>query len=216
MSMKWRIFFLVLASFAIGVWVYPKLPEQVASHWNSAGEVDGYMSKFWGAFLMPVVNLAIFGLYLLIPRIEIKKKNLEAFRESFDIFFLVLMFFMIYIYAMTVWWNVYGGFDIARWILPGFAGMIWYSGVLISKSRRNWFVGIRTPWTLSSDKVWKDTHDLGARLFKIAAGVSIFAMLVPNQAYIIVIVAILLAAFIPIVYSYFAYKRLEETKQKEL
>ena len=212
MDKKWHAFWLVFASFVVGAWVYPKLPDQVASHWNAAGEVDGYISKFWGAFLMPVVNLAILGLYLLIPRIEIKKKNLKAFKKYYDNFFLVIIGFMVYIYLITVWWNLYGGFDIARWILPGFAGVIWYSGVLISEAKRNWFIGIRTPWTLSSDEVWKETHELGARLFKVAAVISLLAMFFPDQAYVAVIASVIFAAVIPIVYSYFSYKRLEEEK----
>ena len=65
--MQWLSLAVVFLSFVLAAWAYPQVPEQVASHWNAAGEVDGYMSRFWGTFLMPVIVLAMWPIMVLIP-----------------------------------------------------------------------------------------------------------------------------------------------------
>ena len=81
-------------------------------------------------------------------------------------------------------------------------------GVLIEKSKRNWFVGIRTPWTLSSDRVWEKTHKIGGKLFKIAGAIVIIGMFFPDYLTWFILVPILIAAIFPVIYSYFEYRRI--------
>lgn len=207
MSTKTLIFIVTLASILFGVWAYALLPEQVASHWNAAGEADGYMSRFWGAFLLPLVNVGIALLYLLIPKIELRKEHLESFRPAFELFILGIMLFMVYMFGLTLRWNLIEEFDFTVWMVPGFAALMWLIGDLVAQAKSNWFVGIRTPWTLSNDEVWNKTHALGAKLFKGAAIISLAAMFVPEYSFWFVIGTVLVAAFIPIVYSYTEYQK---------
>jgi len=62
----------IVASFVIGVYFYDKMPEQMASHWNYRGEVDGYMSKTYGLFLMPAVSLLMVLVFILIIKMSQK------------------------------------------------------------------------------------------------------------------------------------------------
>ncbi len=98
--------FIILLSFAIGVYFYPQLPEQMASHWNDQGEVDGYMSKFWGAFLLPFILLGVFLFLAIIPRIDPLKSNIEKFRKYFDGFIVLFSLYFLYIYGLTIAWNL--------------------------------------------------------------------------------------------------------------
>ncbi|MBN2454313.1 SdpI family protein [Candidatus Woesearchaeota archaeon] len=201
---------LIIAAFAISAYYYPQFPEQIASHWNSAGEVDGYMGKFWGLFLMPIITAALLLLFLIIPKIDPLRKNVEKFRAYFDNFILIIIGFMFYIHLLTIVWNSGTTFSMGKAMAPAMAVIFYYAGVLMGKAKRNWFIGIRTPWTLSSDEVWDKTHKLGAKLFKIAAAVVLFGMLFAENM-LVVLVPVLLAAFIPIIYSYFEYKKAKKS-----
>ncbi|MCD6528067.1 SdpI family protein [bacterium] len=102
---------------------------------------------------------------MIIPKIDPLKKNLEKFRNYFERFFILLFLFLFYLYLLTIFWNLGLRFYIGQAMIPALAILFYYCGVLLEKAKRNWFIGIRTPWTLSSDEVWDKTHQLGGRLF---------------------------------------------------
>jgi uncharacterized membrane protein len=164
------ILLLIVLSFAVSFYFYPRLPERVASHWNAAGVVDGYMSRFWGAFLMPVVISAMAMLFLLLPKIDPLKANYEKFRRYFDGFIILIMLFMGYIHGLSIAWNLGIYFNFSFAMLPPMAILFYGVGVLTQNAKRNWFVGIRTPWTLSSDEIWDKTHQLGGRRQAVQSG----------------------------------------------
>jgi uncharacterized membrane protein len=165
------------------------------------------MSKFWGLFLMPFVLSGLFLLFILIPKIDPLKKNIEKFRKYFDIFIVLIIFLLFYIHLLTVFWNLGTRFDMTYFMVPVFAILFYYIGVLMEKAKRNWFIGIRTPWTLSSDRVWDKTHQIGAKFFKISGVVALVGLLFGEYALFFTIVPVLLAAGYCIVYSYFEYQK---------
>ncbi len=197
---------LVLGSFLIGVLSYPKMPERMAAHWNVRDEVDGEISRFWGLFLMPLISLGSFLLFLLIPLIDPLKENIKKFRKYFDFFILIFIIFLFYLYLLTLFWNLGYRFRMSQMLLPAFSLLFFFCGVLVENAKRNWFVGIRTPWTLSSEVVWEKTHKLGGNLFKVAGLIALLGFLFPNYAFYLVIIPVLILTFFTIVYSYFAYQ----------
>jgi len=199
---------IVLGSILAAVLVYPRLPEQVASHWNAAGEVDDYMSRFWGVAIFPIVVLAMYLLFLLIPRIDPLKENIAEFRGYFNGFILALVLFMAFIYALTLAWNLDAEFDMGRVIVPAVGVLFYIAGVLVSHARPNWFIGIRTPWTLSNEAVWNRTHRLGGRLFKLCGLLAILGVFLPGErAFWLVLGPALFVVVWSFVYSYWAYTR---------
>jgi uncharacterized membrane protein len=198
---------IILVSFAIGIYLYPQMPDPMPSHWNAAGEADGYMPKFWGLFLMPLISLALFGLFLLIPRIDPMKANIQKFRKYFDRFIALIMGFLLYIYLLTITWAMGYAFNMVVMLVPAFAILFYYAGVLTENAKQNWFIGIRTPWTLSSEKVWDKTHRLGGKLFKVAALIGLVGLLFPDYAIWFVIIPIILVAAYTIVYSYVEFQK---------
>jgi len=198
---------IIVFSFIVAVFCYPLMPEKMASHWGMSGEVNGYMPKFWGLFLMPIVSLIIFALFVFIPKIDPMKENFAKFRKYFDWFIVLFEIFLLYIYILTLLWNIGIKFDFVFAIVPATALLFYYIGIMIERSERNWFVGIRNPWTLSSDIVWKKTHKLGGRLFKVAGLVAFSGILFPECAFLLFILPVIIFAIFINFYSYFIFKK---------
>lgn len=201
------IFGIIIITFAIGIYYYPQMPEKLASHWNSQGQVDGYTSKFWGLFLMPIISVGMLLLFILIPRIDPLKSNIQQFRKYFDGFVVLIMVFLFYLYLLTIFWNSGYTFNMITFLSPAFAILFYYSGILIENAKRNWFIGIRTPWTMSSDKVWDRTHKIGGKLFKIAGVVTLLAIFFETYAIYIIVVPLIMVSIYTVVYSYFEYQK---------
>jgi len=193
--------------FAIGVYSYPQMPEKVASHWNAQGQVNGYMSTFWGVFLMPIISIGMFLFFILIPRIDPLKSNIQQFRKYFDGFVVLIMVFLFYLYVLTIFWNSGYTFNMTAFLSPAMAVLFYYSGILIENAKRNWFIGIRTPWTMSSDKVWEKTHKIGGRLFKIAGVITLLAIFFESYAIFIIVVPVILISIYTVLYSYFEFQK---------
>ncbi len=198
---------IILLSFAIGIYLYPQMPDRFPSHWNAAGEVDGYLPKFWGLFLLPLMSVGLFLLFLAIPRIDPLKHNIQKFRNYFDGFIFLLMAFFLYIYLLTILWAFGFIFNFIYAMVPAFSALFYYAGVLTENAKQNWFIGIRTPWTLSSERVWDKTHKLGGRLFKVAAIIGLAGLLFQDYAIWLVIIPVIFVAAYTVVYSYVEFQK---------
>ncbi|VVB76480.1 SdpI/YhfL protein family protein [Candidatus Tiddalikarchaeum anstoanum] len=208
-SVEFKILILVLISVVIGLFSYPLMPDVMASHWNDVGEVNGYMPKFWGVFLMPAISILLGFLLVLIPKLDPLNKNVEKFRKYFDNFILLLLVFFIYIYVFTLLWNAGIKIDIVTVLIPALSVLFYYTGVMIEHAKMNWFIGIRTPWTLSSEKVWDKTHKMGGKLFKLASIIILSGLLLKNWAIIILLITIIPTTIYLVIYSYIEYKKLK-------
>jgi len=198
---------IVILSFALGAYVYPQLPEQVASHWDAQGQVNGYMGKFWGVFLLPLILAGMWLIFLVVPNIDPKHENIQKFRSSFDNFMVVMFAFMLYIYLLIIAWNLGYQFDFVRFIVPACAVLFFAVGSLVTSAKPNWSIGIRTPWTMSSTSVWEKTHALGGTLFKAAALVSLIGIFFPTYGIWFIIVPIIGASLWTVIYSYVEYQK---------
>ena len=166
---------MIVIAIMAGVFLWNQLPEQMASHWNANDEVDGTMPRFWGVFLMPIVTLGMFALFIFIPNMDPLKANIVEFRETFNLFIVFFVMFMLYVHTLTLIWSLgYNNFKMSTTLLPIIGLMFIFIGYMLRKARRNFFIGIRTPWTLSSDTVWSKTHQLGSILFMLSG---VFAMI---------------------------------------
>ena len=192
--------------------VYPRLPEMAASHWNAAGQVDGYMPRFWAAFLMPLISVGLLLLFLAIPSIDPLKANIVKFRGYFNGFITLIIVFMLFIHGVTLAWNLgYDQFNIGNAIVPAVGLIFIFAGVMMMKAKRNFFIGIRTPWTLSNDTVWDETHKLGGKLFIGAGIISMLSIFFGENGIWILLPVALLAGFVPVVYSYILWRRITKS-----
>ncbi|MBN2102118.1 MAG: SdpI family protein [Candidatus Aenigmarchaeota archaeon] len=198
---------LVILSFIMGLAFYPILPEDVPSHWNVRGEVDGYLPKFWGAFLFPIVTVGLFLLFALIPHIDPKKTNIEKMEKYYGGIVVLTMGFLFYIYILTIVWALGARIGMNIMIMPAMGILFYALGAIMHNLKSNWFVGIRTPWTLSSESVWKKTHALGGKVFKISGILAVASILFGNYALFVFIVPLLIGVGYTFVYSYLEYQK---------
>lgn len=201
------ILLIIFLSFMVSAYFYPQLPDMVPSHWNARGEVDAYMPKLLGLFLMPVVLIFLFLLFAAIPKIDPLKENIRKFMKYYEGFVVLIVAFIFYVHLLTISWSLGIEFNMTHAIIPPIAIILYFAGILVEKAERNWFVGIRTPWTLSSDNVWDKTHKKGAKLFKILAVVVLLSLPFPDYMVIIILVPVFLVVGYLFVYSYLEYQK---------
>ena len=194
-------------SFVLAFYFYPLLPSTIATHWGINGQANGFSSKAFGLFFMPVLSLFLYFLFLFLPHTDPYQKNFSQFQNHYHNFMVVIFAFFFYIYLLSLSWNLGHHFNLVQFMSPAFAILFFYAGILTTHARRNWFVGIRTPWTLSSEIVWNKTHRLGGQLFKIVAALSLLGTILPDFAiFLIIIPTISLVIFI-FFYSYLEYRK---------
>ncbi|MBN2423274.1 SdpI family protein [Candidatus Woesearchaeota archaeon] len=198
---------LIVLSFITSIYFYPRLPDKIASHWNAIGEVDGYSSKFWGLFLLPLISAAVFVLFIFIPKIDPLQKNISKFRQYFDSMILLIILFFIYVYLLMLFWNLNFRFNMMQMLVPAFGVLFFYMGIIVEKAKRNYFVGIRTPWTLANDKVWDKTHKLGGKLFKTSGVIALIGVFFENYAFLLMIIPVIVASVFLIGYSYWVFRK---------
>lgn len=198
---------IIIISFLIGAYFYQQLPDAFASHWNMTGEVDSYVPKSWGLFTLPIIMALLLLLVVLIPRIDPLRANLEKFRKYYDTFIVIVVLFFFYLYLLIILWNAGVTFNFMQLISPGFAVLLYYSGVITENAKRNWFIGIQTPWTMSSERVWNKTHKLCGKLFKAAGVISLLGIFFPSYTIFILAIPVILIAVYSVIYSYLEYQK---------
>ena len=199
---------LIALSLIIAIYFYPILPPQLATHWGINGQADGYSSKAFGLFFMPVLSILLFIIFISLPKIDPYKKNFDQFKKYFQNFINIIFSFLFYLYLVTIIWNLGFRFNMIQVLSPAFSTLFYYAGVLTSKAKRNWFVGIRTPWTLSNEKVWDKTHKIGGKLFKITGLISLLSLFFPSYSLYFIMIPVLFTSFFVFAYSYIEFKKI--------
>lgn len=186
------------------------MPLQFASHWGANGQVNGYMSRFWGLFLMPIITVLLYLLLVFLPKTDPYKKNFKEFKNYYDTFVVLIIGFLFYIHLATIFWNFGFRFNMTQIISPAFAVLFYFAGIMMENTKQNWFAGIRTPWTLSNKTVWQKTHKIGSKFFKASALISLLSLFFPNQSIIFILIPIIFSSIFLFIYSYWEYKKLEK------
>ncbi|GAB4497539.1 MAG: SdpI family protein [Anaerolineales bacterium] len=199
---------LIAISVIAGALLWNQLPELMASHWNVNNEVDGYMPRFSGVFMMPLITLGMFALFLVLPNIDPLKANIAQFRGAFNLFIVLITVFMLYIHGLTLVWNLgYQNFEIGTAMMPFLGIVFMFIGYLLRQAKRNFFIGIRTPWTLSSDIVWEKTHRLGSVLFILSGALAFAGSFFSGMtAFWLLMAPLTGSAIFLAVYSYILYR----------
>jgi uncharacterized membrane protein len=161
----------IAALFACATAVWNVVPDRLPVHWNLAGEADRYGGKFEGVLLIPLIALGLYWLLLLLPFLDPKRENYARFATAYRAIRWCLTLFLTSLYAMTLAAAMGRPVDMSLAISLLMAAFFIMLGVMMSNVKPNWFVGVRTPWTLSSDLSWKKTHHLAKWVF-IALGAS--------------------------------------------
>ena len=199
---------LIVCAFLLTIVFYNKLPDLIPIHWNASGEIDGYGPKIFGAFMAPVIMIFTWTGMKYLPKIDPRKNNYEKFEKSYSVIVSLLITFFLVIHVVTLLAAM--GYEVSiDKIVPSIAGILFIViGNYLPKSKSNYFYGIKTPWTLSSDVSWRKTHRLGGKLFIISGAVIILSsfFLDGNVKTVTVMIAIFAAVIVPLIGSYFYAK----------
>ena len=189
-------------------WMYPALPDPMPTHWNAAGQADDYTAKPWGAVILAAVPLFIFAIYKIIPVISPHGFRTESFTGVLNILMTASVVFGCVVGVAAIRAALGAEHNISTIVMVSVGLLFMLIGNFLGKVRKNFFLGIRTPWTLASDEVWAKTHRLGGWCFVIAGAImAIGSVAVPRIEWVIYIVVAV--ALLPVVYSYFAYRSIE-------
>ncbi|HLC63925.1 MAG TPA: SdpI family protein [Patescibacteria group bacterium] len=199
---------IALVSITLGFYFYSVFPDSVPVHWGVDGTPDRYGSKFEGAWLMPLIAIGMYLLFRFLPYIDPKKDKYQQFAKVYFIFRLIILLMMLVIYlvasANSLGYNV----RVEVWIPVAVGILFLIMGNYMGKLKPNWFMGIRTPWTLSNDEVWNKTHRLGGKLFILLGLLMIITPLLPyTNIFATLVIPVIVVSLIPIVYSYVIYRK---------
>lgn len=209
MRNRWIAPGIILAMLAFSAAVYSRLPAQVPSHWGINGQIDGTMSRLVGALFSPAIGILMWLLLLILPRIDPRRDAYAAFSGTLQLFIntLVLFFALIHVgmLGIAMGWRI----DMPRLIIVGVGLLFAVLGNELGRVQPNWFVGIRTPWTLADPEVWRRTHRVGGRLF-FALGLvfAVAGLLLPLQANMVLVMGGVLAIVVfSFGYSYLLWRQ---------
>lgn len=205
---KWYPWLIVLAVVGFTAVVFNRLPEIVNTHWDAHGNVNGRMPRWQAAWMMPMMLVAMALILPRLPAIDPRRANYEKFRPSYDLVINAVITMMAVIHVALLGVALGWPISIER-IVPLLSGALFIVlGNVMPRARPNWLFGIRTPWTLTNDRVWERTHRLGGLLFVIAGVILVLTGFVsPAFVMPMIITTVVIAAIIPIVYSYFIWKQ---------
>lgn len=205
----WPAIVVLAALLITAVVVYPHLPELVPSHWNFRGEVDGYSNQFWGAFALPLLAAGIYLGMLFIPYIDPKRHNYALFAPAYRALRLGLVLLIAVLYGLSLIAALGGPANLVNRAVPAAVGALFVViGNYLPQARFNYFVGIRTPWTLANEEVWRRTHRFSGLLFVFAGLLMIVAAFLPAPVNgILGLGAVIAATVLSMLYSYLAFRR---------
>ena len=164
------VFALFALALGASLLLYSSLPERMPSHWNMRGDVNGRTSKAFGSLALPALILLVLLFLLTGDWLSPAHFKVGAFRAAFNYLMVICAALISYIHALVLAAALHSERSYSRWMIGGLFLFFAWLGNMLGKTRRNFWIGIRTPWTLASDAVWIATHRLAARVF-MAAGI---------------------------------------------
>jgi uncharacterized membrane protein len=198
---------IVLFSLLATCVVYGKLPPTIPTHWNADGVADGSGPRGF-IFVHPGLMIACIALWSVLPALSPRRFTVAPFLPTYWFIGLLAVAMIAYMQAVILAGTLNASIDLGRAVLGGVLVFIALLGNVLGKVRRNFWIGIRTPWTLADDRVWYATHRLAARTMVVAALAGLGALLLGLAPHV-AIAALIAGALLPLAYSLVYSKRLE-------
>ncbi len=207
---EWAMWLLILIPTLFSIVNWNVFPDKIPTHWGVDGQIDSYGGK-WSVFLGPLVGTGLYFLMILIPKIDPRKKNYDLFSGAYWMIRIGLVLLMCIIGMVTDLVSLGYHLNVGLIVQLSALGLFLIMGNQMGKIRPNYFVGIRTPWTLDNEEVWTKTHRFGGKVwvgFTLALIICVF--FIPMKIFAIVFfVSIILMAIFPVVYSYVIHKKIK-------
>ena len=202
----WPIIIL-LATISLSLWAYPELPEKVVSHWNFNGQPDGWTSREFYSIFFPALLAAIYAVFSILPKFDPNSERYKEFAETYRAIRNLILLVMFIIFSAATFFNLGYAINISTTVAGAVGFLMIALGNYFKKLKRNWFIGIRTPWTISSENVWKKTHYLGSRLFMfLGLSFIIIPWIAPIIGFLILFGEMIIIVLWIVIYSYVLFR----------
>ncbi len=205
---------IVVLMFALAFYVEPRVEVnergEMQGYWNIGGQNPGFVNKTLGLFVIPVLAAIFYVSLLVIPKIEVYQQNLEEFKQQFWGFKVILVFVMAAIYVSTLLpaLGFWGKVDPVWIVVPAVAFLFFYVGYMLNFTKRNYFIGVGTPWTLANEKIWEKTNRLAGRMFWICGVLALVSLVTPSDFLLwMLLLPVVLLAIVASLYSLWEYKK---------
>jgi len=199
---------IALLPFVYLAYIWNELPKEVPMHWNASGEIDRWGDKselFMMIFMLTGITYLIF---LVIPYIDPKQK-LQNMGNKLNNLRMILGLFMSAL-AIYILFSVQQKTSNPVLIFPLVGLLFAFLGNYFKTIKPNYFIGIKTPWTLENEEVWKKTHLLGGKLWFVGGLLMALTFVLPNNIQIYTFLTIVgVITIVPIVYSYLEFKKIK-------
>lgn len=196
---------LILLTLIYSLILYPFLPEKIPLHWNLRGEPDGWGEKLWATWLLPGTMLLLVWLIRALPAMSPGEFRITPFQATFNYVIFLLVMMMGYLQVITLQAALHPEGNWGRAILSGIFLFLGLIGNVMGRIRRNFWMGIRTPWTLADPKIWDATHRLAGKLLFAVGIVGAIAVLMGGSP-ILWFWILMGSLLIPAVYSYALFR----------
>ncbi|MBX6395997.1 MAG: SdpI family protein [Alicyclobacillaceae bacterium] len=213
MAWGWRdvvLLVLALVPVVLAGWFWDQLPQRMAVHFGINGQPDGFQDKRWFLATMAALLIGLPVLFKVIPRIDPKRENYGKFEDIYTLFLLALTAFLSVVFGVTIFYNLGYPVHIQQIALSGVGVLFLLMGNFLGRIRFNYFFGIRTPWTLADEQVWRKTHRMAGPVWMAAGVVALISAFLPGEAAVWVFFAgVIAAGLVPVAYSYWLYRNME-------
>ncbi len=200
---------LIAVTLAVSIILYPQLPQKIPTHWNLHGEVDGYTGKPLAPFLGPIIMTGLLVLFCFLPALSPRRFEVDSTTRPIYLYVMLLIVGLIgYIHVLSLLAALKQPLDVSRAMVGGVFLIFVLLGNVLGKVPRNFYIGVRTPWTIADDRVWYATHRLAAKLF-VLGGLSAFLIVVATGWMVVAFAVFLTALIVPVLYSLIYYKQLQ-------
>ncbi|HCI70317.1 MAG TPA: hypothetical protein DF712_05650 [Balneola sp.] len=211
---EWYMIVLLSAPFIASFILWEKMPDIVPIHFNAAGEADDFGPKWINAFLLPGIALVTYLFLLVIPAID-PKKRIENTQKPIAAIRIVISLFLIGVYALVMMKSFDLEADVGQFVLASVGILIAITGNYMNSIKPNYFIGIRTPWTLEDSEVWKKTHRFASKLWIVGGVLMTVSAFIPflKGSPFFILGAVLILAGIPFIYSYQLFNKLKNSNE---
>ena len=202
----WVATLFVIASFIVAGRLYGSLPDPVPTHWGPEGEVNGWTSKPFGAFLGPLIGVLLVALLVVLPRLSPRGFEMTPFQRVYPTLVAAIAGLMLYVTTFALATATGATMPAPGRLLAGVGVFLVVIGNFLGKVTQNFFIGIRTPWTLASDRVWERTHRFAGPVFVLGGVLLVVASLFMKSP-LVLIAIVVVTVLSPAVYSYVVWHR---------
>jgi len=201
----------VAVALAFSLWALPRLPDQVATHWGLSGQPDDWSSRTFAALFFPGMMLVLTAVFAFLPRIDPLRRNYEVHGSTYWALVNSVVVFMVLVHVAVLGNGLGWPIPMGRVAPAGVGALFVLIGNLMTRMRPNWFMGIRTPWTLSSERVWRKTHRVGGYAFMAGGLLMILIAFVSGPRLVPLLLGVVgVIVLWPVVYSYLEWRKEQE------